>query len=116
MSDALDRLWAEIQSRRDACPDASWTARLLARGPEHCARKFGEEAIETVVEGVRGDRPALTAEAADAIYHLMVLLTARRIAWHEVLAELDRRAGTSGLAEKAARSSDPPSAPTDVSD
>ena len=105
MSDALDRLWASVEARRDASPDESWTARLMSRGPEHCARKFGEEAVEAVVEAVRGDRAALTAEAADVLYHMLVMLAARDVPWTDVLAELDRRAGVSGLDEKAARES-----------
>lgn len=107
MTDALDRLWAEVEARRDASPEESWTARLLSRGPEHCARKFGEEAVEAVVEAVRGDPRALTDEAADVLYHLLVMLAARGIALDDVMAELDRRADTSGLAEKAARGEKP---------
>ncbi len=99
----LDRLWAEIEARRGADPDASWTARLLAQGPETCARKFGEEAVEAVVEAVRGDREALVREAADVLYHLCVMLAARGTTLAEVGAELERRRGRSGLAEKAAR-------------
>ena len=100
---ALSRLAATIAARRSADPDESWTARLLARGPETCARKFGEEAVEAIVEAVKGDRAALTAEAADVLYHLLVMLAARDVTLDDVLAELDRREGTSGLSEKAAR-------------
>ncbi|HCQ65649.1 MAG TPA: phosphoribosyl-ATP diphosphatase, partial [Rhodobacteraceae bacterium] len=89
--------------RRGGDPDASWTAKLLAKGPEKCAEKFGEEAVEAVIEAVKGDRTRLTAEAADVLYHLLVMLAARDVALEDVLAELDRRAGTSGIAEKAAR-------------
>ena len=99
----LDELEATIRARRDADPDTSWTARLLARGPEKCAEKFGEEAIEAIVEAVKGDRAALTAEAADVLYHLLVMLAARDVTLTEVLAELGRRQSRSGLAEKAAR-------------
>lgn len=99
----LDRLWATIEARRGADPATSWTARLLAQGPEAAARKFGEEAVEALIEGVRGDPERLAAEAADVLYHLLVLLAARGVPLGAVLAELDRRAGTSGLAEKAAR-------------
>ena len=106
MSDhALDRLWAEIEARRVADPSESWTAKLLAKGPEKCAEKFGEEAVEAVIEAVRGDRARLTAEAADVLYHLLVMLAARGVDAADVWAELDRRAGVSGLAEKAARES-----------
>lgn len=99
----LARLAAAIEARRGADPDASWTARLLARGPEACAKKFGEEAVEAVIEAVRGDPARLTAEAADAIYHLLVMCAARGVTLAEIEAELARREGTSGLAEKAAR-------------
>jgi len=100
---SLDRLWATIEERRAADPDASWTARLLAKGPEKCAEKFGEEAIEAIIEAVKGDRAALTSEAADVLYHLCIMLAARDVPLADVLAELDRRGGTSGLAEKASR-------------
>jgi phosphoribosyl-ATP pyrophosphohydrolase len=103
MTDTLTRLAATIKARRGADPDTSWTAKLLAKGPEKCAEKFGEEAIEAIVEAVKGDRAALTAEAADVLYHLLVMLAARDVALDEVLAELDRREAQSGLAEKAAR-------------
>lgn len=101
--DPLARLAATIAARRGADPDESWTAKLLAKGPEKCAEKFGEEAIEAVIEAVRGDRDRLTAEAADVIYHLLVMLAARDVTLADVLAELDRREGRSGIAEKAAR-------------
>ncbi|MCO8144549.1 phosphoribosyl-ATP diphosphatase [Rhodovulum tesquicola] len=100
---ALDRLAATIAARKGADPETSWTARLLARGPEKCAEKFGEEAVEAVIEAVRGDRARLTAEAADVLYHLLVMLAARDVTLSDVLAELERREGTSGLDEKAAR-------------
>lgn len=99
----LDRLAATIAARRGTDPGESWTARLLAEGPETCARKFGEEAVEAVIEAVRGDRARLTSEAADVLYHLLVMLAARDVALADVLAELERREGRSGLAEKAAR-------------
>ncbi len=103
---ALDRLAATIAARRGADPESSWTAKLLAQGPEKCAEKFGEEAIEAVIEAVRGDRERLTAEAADVLYHLLVMLAARDITLAEVDAELARREGTSGVAEKASRKPD----------
>lgn len=99
----LDRLAATIADRRGADPADSWTAQLLARGPEKCAEKFGEEAIEAVIEAVRGDRARLTAEAADVLYHLLVMLAARDLTLDDVMAELARREGTSGIAEKAGR-------------
>ncbi len=103
MTDTLTRLAATINARRGADPDTSWTAKLLAKGPEKCAEKFGEEAIEAIIEAVKGDRAALTSEAADVLYHLLVMLAARDVALDAVLAELDRREAQSGLAEKAAR-------------
>ncbi len=100
---ALDRLAATIAARKGADPDTSWTAKLLAKGPEKCAEKFGEEAVEAIIEAVKGDRTKLTAEAADVVYHLLVMLAARDVTLADVLAELERREGTSGIAEKAAR-------------
>ena len=99
----LDRLAATIHARKGADPESSWTAKLLSKGPEKCAEKFGEEAVEAIIEAVKGDRDRLTAEAADVLYHLLVMLAARDVTLSDVLAELDRREGQSGLAEKAAR-------------
>ncbi len=99
----LHDLAATIRSRKGADPDTSWTAKLFAKGPEKCAEKFGEEAIEAIIEAVKGDRAKLTSEAADVFYHLLVMLAARDVTLEEVEAELARRDGTSGLAEKAAR-------------
>jgi len=99
----LQRLAAVVLARRGADPESSWTAKLLARGPEKAAEKFGEEAIEAIIEAVKGDRARLTSEAADVLYHLLVMLAARDVTLAEVEAELARREGTSGLAEKAAR-------------
>ena len=103
MSDTLTRLAATIAARKSADPDSSWTAKLLAKGPEKCAEKFGEEAIEAIIEAVRGDREKLASEAADVLYHLLVMLTARDVSLDQVMAVLDAREGTSGIAEKAAR-------------
>ena len=103
MTNALTRLAATIATRKGADPESSWTAKLLAQGPEKCAEKFGEEAVEAIIEAVKGDRAKLTAEAADVLYHLLVMLAARDVTLKDVLAELDARAGTSGIAEKAAR-------------
>jgi phosphoribosyl-ATP pyrophosphohydrolase len=100
---ALDRLAATIAGRKGADPATSWTAKLLAAGPEACAKKFGEEALEAIIEAFRGDRAALTAEAADVLYHLLVMLAARDVTLAEVLAELKRREGRSGIDEKAGR-------------
>lgn len=101
----LERLAATIEARKGADPESSWTAKLLAKGPEKCAEKFGEEAIEAIIEAVKGDKNRLTSEAADVLYHLLVMLTACDVSLDDVLAELARREGTSGLIEKAARSS-----------
>jgi phosphoribosyl-ATP pyrophosphohydrolase len=99
----LHDLAATIAGRRGADPGTSWTAHLLDEGPEACARKFGEEALEAVIEAVRGDRARLTAEAADVLYHLLVMLAARDVTLDAVLGELDRRKAQSGIAEKSAR-------------
>lgn len=101
--DTLSRLAETIASRANADPDSSWTAKLLAKGPEKCAEKFGEEAVEAIIASVKGDTTNLTAEAADVLYHLLVMLQASGVKFDSVLAELDRREGTSGIAEKAAR-------------
>lgn len=100
----LDQLAATIESRKGADPDTSWTAKLLAKGPEKCAEKFGEEAVEAIIAAAKDDRENLTYEAADVLYHLLVMLAARDVKLADVLAELERRDGTSGIAEKAARS------------
>lgn len=100
---ALHRLATTIQSRKGAEPESSWTAKLLSKGPEKCAEKFGEEAVEAIIEAVKGDRDKLTSEAADVLYHLLVMLAARDVTLEAVEAELARREGTSGIAEKAAR-------------
>ncbi|WP_373354049.1 phosphoribosyl-ATP diphosphatase [Pseudoroseicyclus sp. CXY001] len=101
---SLQRLAATIAARAAAPdPEESWTARLLAAGPEKAAEKFGEEAVEAIIEAVKGDRERLTAEAADVLYHLLVMCQTRGVTLAEIEAELARREGTSGLAEKAAR-------------
>ncbi|SDF72928.1 phosphoribosyl-ATP diphosphatase [Sulfitobacter delicatus] len=99
----LDDLYATILARKDADPSSSWTAQLLAKGPEKCAEKFGEEAVEAIIEAVKDDRAGLTAEAADVLYHLLVMLAARDVPLSDVLEELARRQAKSGIAEKAAR-------------
>ena len=104
MSDVLIRLAAMIAARQGADPASSHTAGMLTKGAEKCAEKFGEEAVEAIIEAVKGDRAKLTGEAADVLYHLIVMLTARDVPLADVLAELERREGTSGIAEKASRS------------
>ncbi len=99
----LHDLAATIEARKGADPDSSWTAKLLSKGPEKCAEKFGEEAIEAIIEAAKGDNKKLTSEAADVLYHLLVMLAARDVALDDVLSELARRQGTSGIMEKASR-------------
>ncbi|MBA4490374.1 phosphoribosyl-ATP diphosphatase [Paracoccus sp. S1E-3] len=101
--DAFARLDATIAARKGADPETSWTAKLLSKGPEKCAEKFGEEAVEAIIEAVKGDREKLVSEAADAIFHLAVMLAARDLTLADVAAELARREGRSGIAEKASR-------------
>ncbi len=104
MADTLVALAALIKSRRLGKNDTSYTRQLLDGGRERCAKKFGEEAVETVIAGVSQSNEALISEAADVLYHLLVLLESRDVAWTDVLAKLDGRMGIGGLAEKAARS------------
>ncbi|MFT6675981.1 MAG: phosphoribosyl-ATP pyrophosphohydrolase [Sulfitobacter sp.] len=99
----LDDLYATILSRKTADPGSSWTAQLLAKGPEKCAEKFGEESIEAIIEAVKGDRAALTGEAADVLYHLLVMLAACDVSLDDVMDVLAARQSQSGLAEKASR-------------
>ena len=101
--DTLTRLEATIKLRRSASPEESYVASLVARGLPVIARKLGEEAVEAVVAALTDNREELVGEAADVLFHLIVLLAEKNIPLAEVLAELDRREGTSGLAEKAAR-------------
>ncbi|RYE31802.1 MAG: phosphoribosyl-ATP diphosphatase [Hyphomicrobiales bacterium] len=99
----LSDLEARIAERAAASPEESWTAKLIAGGPERAAKKFGEEAVEAVIAAVKGDRAELIAESADVLYHLLVVLRARDVALQDVLSELEARTARSGLAEKAAR-------------
>lgn len=106
MSDRiLEALAATIAARRRGATDGSYTRQLLDGGPKLCAKKLGEEAAETVIAALVEDDVALRNEAADLMYHLLVLLEARSIGFDTVLAVLESRMGTSGLAEKAARKS-----------
>mgnify|MGYP000858000802 FL=1 len=102
--DTLVRLAATIAARRNADPETSWVAKLNARGVPVIARKLGEEAIEAVVAALSGNREELVGEAADVLFHLLVLLDAKGVTLEDVYAELERREGTSGIAEKASRS------------
>lgn len=101
--EVLDRLWNVVLSRRDADPSTSHSARLLSRGPAKVAQKFGEESVECVIEAVAGNKPALIGESADVLYHLLVLWVSSGVHPSEVWAELERREGVSGIAEKASR-------------
>ncbi len=99
----LDRLDATIAARRAVDPATSYVAALFAKGRPKIAQKLGEEAVETVIAAMLGDREALVGEAADLVFHLAVLLAEAGLTTADVLAELDRREGVSGIAEKAAR-------------
>ncbi|HEY0185235.1 MAG TPA: phosphoribosyl-ATP diphosphatase [Rhodopila sp.] len=99
----LDRLFTVVESRRNADPTISHSARLLSRGPAKVAQKFGEEAVECLIEAVAGNREALIGESADVLYHLLVLWVSSGVSPGDVWAELVRREGISGIAEKAAR-------------
>ena len=99
----LEQLENLIAQRSSAPSGESWTAQLLGKGPEKCAEKFGEEAIELIIEAVKNDSDGLINEAADVMYHLLVLLKSREISLSHVMTELERRTAHSGLTEKAAR-------------
>jgi phosphoribosyl-ATP pyrophosphohydrolase len=99
----LGELAAAIASRKGASPEESYTAKLLSQGVEKCAKKLGEEAVETALAAVLGNKKQIAAESADLLYHLLVLLEASDVKLTDVMAELARRKGTSGIAEKAAR-------------
>lgn len=92
-----------VAQRASASPDESWTAKLVAGGQMKAAKKFGEEAVEAVIAAIADDRKNLTDEAADVIFHLLVVLKIAGIPFSDVLAELERRTAQSGIAEKAAR-------------
>ncbi|NIJ32594.1 phosphoribosyl-ATP pyrophosphohydrolase [Sphingomonas oligoaromativorans] len=107
MADTLDRLVTTIAARRQAEPGSSYVASLFAKGLPKIAQKVGEEAVESVIAALSGDARALTGEAADLIFHLLVLLEAGGVPFADVLTELDRREGVSGLDEKASRTAEP---------
>lgn len=102
----LDELYDVIAERRNADPESSYTAKLFAKGETKIAQKLGEEAVETVIAALKQDRAALASESADLLYHLLVLWAEKGIAPEEVWDKLEKRKGTSGLAEKAARKPD----------
>jgi phosphoribosyl-ATP pyrophosphohydrolase len=99
----LDRLYFVIEGRKGADPDTSYTARLFKRGRQQIAKKLGEEAVEALIEGIRGNKGKLVAESADMLYHLLTLWAATNVKPVAVWRELARREGLSGLAEKAGR-------------
>jgi phosphoribosyl-ATP pyrophosphohydrolase len=99
----LDRLYLVIDSRKGADPNTSYTARLFSRGRDQIAKKLGEEAVEALIEGIKGDKPKLVGESADMLYHLLTLWAASGVKPTAVWAELAKREGLSGLVEKAAR-------------
>jgi phosphoribosyl-ATP pyrophosphohydrolase len=103
MSDALDKLFATIASRKGADPSQSYTAKLLAGGVEKCAKKFGEEATEAVIAAIQKDKTELAKESADVLYHLAVLWAASGLTPEDIYAVLKAREGQSGLEEKASR-------------
>ena len=103
IGEALDALMATVEARAGADPSESYTASLLAAGPERCAKKLGEEAVEAALAGALEKPDELTAEAADVLYHLAVLLTANGVGWDAVAAAVAGRTGQSGHAEKAGR-------------
>jgi len=106
MTHVLEQLESTILARRAADPGSSYVAKLFAKGMPKIAQKLGEEAVETVIAAVGGDRNGVVYEAADLLFHLTVLLAAAGIPLSEVMAELERREGVSGLAEHAARPQD----------
>lgn len=103
MSDVLIKLAETIERRKVVSADSSYTAKLLAQGREKCAKKFGEEAVELALASLGDDKKHVAAEAADVLYHMLVLLAASDVLLVDVMAELARREGTGGLAEKASR-------------
>lgn len=104
MSDILGRLEATIAARKaSGDTTSSHTARLLAKGPRKCAQKFGEEAVEAIIAAAADDKDELVTEGADTLYHFLVMLAAADVPLSDVLAELERREGISGVVEKAAR-------------
>ena len=100
----LENLIKIIDTRATADPSESWTAKLLSQGPEKCAEKFGEEAVEAIIEAVKGDNKALISEAADVIFHYLIMLKSRNINFENVMKELENRTNKSGLKEKEDRS------------
>jgi len=103
MANVLTRLARTIEARKGEDEKKSYAAKLFARGPYKCAEKFGEEAVEAIIEAAKGDKKALTEEAADVLFHMLVMLSSCDVKWDDVLAELERREGVSGIVEKQSR-------------
>jgi phosphoribosyl-ATP pyrophosphohydrolase len=101
--DQLEKLSRDIAAKASASPDESYTAKLISKGVAKCAKKFGEEAVELALASVLPDKTETTKEAADVLYHFLVLLKAAGVSLDDVMAELKRREGTGGLVEKASR-------------
>ncbi|CAO3352692.1 phosphoribosyl-ATP diphosphatase [Azospirillum melinis] len=102
-AEVLDRLFVTVQARKGADPETSYTAKLYSRGTAKIAQKVGEEAVEAILEAVRGDKAALAAESADLLYHLLVLWADLGLDPAEVWSRLAQREGTSGIDEKKSR-------------
>ena len=100
----LENLIKIIDARATADPSESWTAKLLSQGPEKCAEKFGEESLEAIIEAVKGNNKGLISEAADVLFHYLVMLKSRNIKFADVLNELEKRTNRSGMREKEERS------------
>ena len=103
MANVLTRLARTIESRIGQDERQSYAAKLFQRGPEKCAEKFGEEAVEAIMEATKGDKKKLKEEAADVFFHLFVMLSSRGVTLEDVLGELERREGKSGIIEKQER-------------
>jgi phosphoribosyl-ATP pyrophosphohydrolase len=104
--DQLEKLATDVASKANASPETSYTAKLISKGVAKCAKKFGEEAVELALASVSNDKTDTTKEAADVLYHFLVLLQAAGVSPDDVMTELKRRQGTGGLVEKAARTND----------
>ncbi len=107
MASVLKRLARTIESRKGADIKKSYTAKLFSRGPEKCAEKFGEEAVEAIIACVKGDTQNLKEEAADVLFHMLIMLQSRDVTLEDVYEELKRREGKSGIVEKQERKEKP---------
>ena len=107
MANVLTRLARTIESRIGEDERKSYAAKLFKRGPEKCAEKFGEEAVEAIIAATKGDKKNLKEEAADVIFHMFVMLSSRGVTFEDVLEELERREGKSGIVEKRERKKGP---------